>query len=190
MEIYNFVHGVKFFSPPDIDNLDVFYGKRQAHVELNKTEGFCVRDNMFYQLATYFKRADVTAIFNNGIPIAIPATDSLLFDLLTLYLYTEAAPVDQLVPISGVNYNTLLTDNGKTFLFDVPGTPKTFTIISGLPIGWKCEVVKMYAASTITVVGSGGMIVSGLDLVLNGQYAKMQILVTGANSALAFNIGG
>jgi hypothetical protein len=115
----------------------------------------------------------------------------LFFDLIASFFYsTIEPPVNSIVPISGANYNLAIGDNGKTFLFDLPTTPKTFTVPAGLPIGFRCWVVKMYAASNITVTGSGGMAVLGLDPILNGQYARMEIFVTGPLTTLVFNIGG
>jgi hypothetical protein len=198
MEIHNYPYGTKIISAtpsPGNSYKNLFYGKNVARVSVMKQAGsdivFEIKDVSLYQQHLQFKRASVTAIFNDGVAVPLPGTDELLYDLLCIYFYSSIPAVNNLiVPISGVNYNAVLADNGKTFLFDLPGTPKTFTIPSGLPIGWRCTVVKMYAASTLTVVGSGGMIVSGGDLVLNGQFSRMEILVTGVNSALAFNTGG
>lgn len=195
MEIHNFPNGVK------VKNLTAlatpksyFYAKNVARVSFGADALFSVIDTLRYQPTIEFGRTDITAIFDNGLAVPLPGTDELLYDLLCTYFFSALTftvdPSKKVTTITGAGFNALAANNGTMFLFDLPTAIKTFTIPAGLPVGWNCEVVKMYAGNTITINGSGGMVVSGIDLILNNQYARVQIVVTGPATALVFNLGG
>jgi|SRR6476660_6636972 len=196
MEIYNYPYGVKFKELSNPDFVDFFYGKNIAKLTLLRSETFRLKDPTQYQVDFTFKRTDITAIFNAGIPVAVPGTDQDFYDLLCSYLYQPVqvflnpTPAQIILNIAGAAYAPVALDNGKYFIFDPPAAAKTFTITAGLPVGWYCYVVKGYAGGSVTINGAGGMAIVGIDTILNNQWAVAKITVIAGLQALVENIGG
>jgi hypothetical protein len=142
-----------------------------------------------------FSLSDVTEIKDSNVAIPIPGTDAGLYDLLNGYFCSPTAPVINIdptkivVPLTGNAYAALPSDNGKVFIWDVPAANKTFTVPFGLAVGWNVKLFKMYNGNALTIAGSGGMTILGIDIILNNQYASAEIIVITPTQAIVRNVG-
>lgn len=192
MEIRNFIYGTKLLFPAANDT-DVFYPKNIGRVSLTKEGLFIVRDSMFWQTTVQFQRSEVTAIFDNNVPVAIPGTDEALYDLLASYLSQAEVFSPNLsftvntlqsinvIPVNVNNYNTTVNDNGGFIFWTNAPADRTFNIPLGLPIGWTCRVYKINTGNTITFAPAVGVTIEATQTVMSAQYAVATLVVRAAN---------
>lgn len=193
MEVYNYDYGVKFRNALAARETPVnfFFPKNKGRIILYSNLSFLINDVDQYQTDLSFVRADITLLNSKGVVVPLPATDDALYDMLVSFMYSDQDVVNgNVVPITGATYLISAADNGRTILAYEPPSAKTITIPAGLPLGLKTSVIKMYATAPITFVGSGGMVLTGLDLLLDKLGSRMDILITGPAAAVLVNIGG
>jgi len=194
MEIRNYPNGVRVTVPRTNVIQDKFYWKNLARISLDTGTGFSIYDPTEYQPTSVFRREDVTLIYNNDGPVALPATDIELYTLLCQYFYSPLLghidPSKEVIAIFGPNYLANEGDNGKVFTCSTPDPNKIYTFPSGLSKGWNAEFIKLYTGGGIDFVAGTGVTVIGIDVSLSNQFAKMQVIYTSPTVVHCTNIGG
>jgi len=124
--------------------------------------------------------ADVTAITDNGLVIAVPGTLALLFDLLAPYFITRdnALPsTGGIVVVADPSPRVLtVADHLSTLVWGGAAAAKILECPASLPVGFRCWVVKKWSGNTLTISGTGGASIESADNILNAQYERAEIL--------------